>query len=76
VAGWARPKVRRGDWAEQAKSERGGGGGKKDFLFIFQLIFKSIFNLNFEQNFILKKFTHNKNKCCSMNASKSSLNLY
>ena len=43
LAGWA-------DWAE---SERGGGRRVLFFVF-FQLIFKSIFNLNFEQIFLLQ----------------------
>ena len=52
-------------WAESE------GEKIRRFLFLFfKLIFKSIYNLNFEQIFLLQKITHHKIKCHSLNASK------
>jgi hypothetical protein len=50
------------NWAMQAENE--GEGREMDFfffLFFFNLFSKVFTNLNFEQNFILHKFTHHKN---------------
>ena len=63
-AGWAWPRERRRGrcrvWAEQAKSER-GGGRKKDFaIFNFKPIFKYIFKLNLNSNLLLLKTTQHQ----------------
>jgi len=48
------------NWAKQAENER--EGREMDFpFFIFSNLFSKAFtNLNFEQNFLLHKFTHHK----------------